>query len=52
MKDAIRSWIDKLLTVRSDDAELVRRGRLLGILLLGTISATVVVSTVHSLISF
>ncbi|MBS1245610.1 MAG: multi-sensor signal transduction histidine kinase, partial [Chloroflexi bacterium] len=48
MKDAIRSWIDKLLTVRSDDAELVRRGRLLGILLLGTISATVVVSTVHS----
>ena len=48
MKDTIASWIGKLLTVRSDDAELVRRGRLLGILLLGTISATVVVSIVHS----
>ncbi len=47
MKDSISSWIGKLLTVRSDDAELVRRGRLLGILLLGTLSATVVVSIVH-----
>ena len=47
MKDLISSWIGKLLTVRSDDPELVRRGRLLGILLLGTLSATVVVSIVH-----
>ena len=47
MKDLISSWIGKLLIVRSDDPELVRRGRLLGILLLGTLSATVVVSIVH-----
>jgi len=47
MKDTIASWIGKLLTVQSVDAELVRRGRLLGIMLLGTISATVVVSIVH-----
>jgi PAS domain S-box-containing protein len=44
MKDLISLWIGNLLTVHTGDPEQARRGRLLGVLLLGTTAATFVVT--------
>jgi PAS domain S-box-containing protein len=47
MKDKIGSWATKLLATRSSDPEQARRGRVLGILLLGMLTATLLMTSLQ-----